>query len=66
VSQPQKPVLPQRASGYCTYCDRWVRDGVVIGDDYGNSGGGRTIVRHEAHLGLARPVGHTRPRRFLE
>lgn len=38
--------MPERtAAGDCIDCRAWTRDGRVVGEVHGNSGGGETLVR---------------------
>lgn len=55
---------PARAPGYCSYCDKWTADGVVIKEIYGNSGPGAVVVRHPACVKSRRVVSVETPRTF--
>jgi hypothetical protein len=55
---------PRTKPGYCSYCDEWTREGVVVSEVVSDSGAGGTIVRHPEHVGLARPRQPSDPRRW--
>lgn len=51
-----------RAVGVCTWCDEWVCDGVIVGEIERDAGPDYTLVRHQEHVGLRKPVAVDRPR----
>lgn len=63
MSEPTEPA-PGRVPGVCTWCDEWVRSGVVVGEIERDAGAPYTLVRHPEHVGLAKRASADRPRTY--
>lgn len=59
-----EPVERPRANGVCSYCGKLATPGVVVAEIHSDSGPGWTVVRHEEHVGLAKPASADRPRTY--